>query len=107
MVFSYTIESTTEILFIIEKYVPIPLILSLNGPMVLNGIKKYHWEYHWVLLKHLGTEWYWVVLQITIESIIESYLNTIEWSNGTEWYSVVFVKGKYLYKLTDLIHLIT
>ena len=37
-----------------------------------------------------GTEWYWMVLQITAETTIESYWNTIEWPNGTEWYSMVF-----------------
>ena len=46
MVFSNTIEYTTEVLFIVEKYDQIPLrvplknMLLLNGPMVFNGILK-------------------------------------------------------------------
>ena len=31
-----------------------------------------------------------MVLHITADNTIESYRNTIEWSNGTEWYSIVF-----------------
>ena len=31
-----------------------------------------------------------MVLQITIANTTESCWNTIEWSNGTEWYSMVF-----------------
>ena len=31
-----------------------------------------------------------MVLQITAENTIESYWNTIERSNGTEWYSMVY-----------------
>ena len=31
-----------------------------------------------------------MVLQITIKNAIESCWNTNEWSNGTQWYSMVF-----------------
>ena len=72
MVFPNTIEKTTEVWFIVEKYVQIPLVvplkhdLSLSSPMVLNGILKYHWEYHWSLI------YCWKVCSDTIESTIET-----------------------------------
>ena len=71
MVFSNTIENTTKIWFIIEKYVPIPLGVPLKPDFIIewfNGIEwysqiplripmksnwllksmfRYLWEYHW------------------------------------------------------------
>ena len=44
MIFSNTIENTTEIWFIIEKYVPIPLGVALKPDFTIE------WSY--------GTEWY-------------------------------------------------
>ena len=101
-----------------EWYSKIPLKIPLKSHLLLHSMFKYHWENNWNKILSLnvwfiiernvpiplrvplmpyfiiewsnGTEWYWMVLQITAENTIESYWNTIEWSNGTEWYSLVF-----------------
>ena len=91
LVFSNVIESTTEVWFIIEQYVPIPLRVPLKPDVITEG--------------------YWIVFSCTIESTTEnnglplngpvvqngilnyrceSYWNIIEWSNDTKWYWTVF-----------------
>ena len=73
MVFPNTIEKTTEVWFIVEKYVQIPLrvplkhVLPLSSPVVLYGILKYQWEYHWSLI------YCWKVCSDTICSTIETW----------------------------------
>jgi len=53
MLFSNAIENTTEVWVIVEQYVqitPLKHVLSLIGPIVLNAIIKYYWEYHWTMI---------------------------------------------------------
>ena len=69
MVFPNTIEKTTEVWSIVEKYVQIPLkhVLPLSSPMVLYGILKNHWEYHWRMI------YCWKVCSDTIGITIETW----------------------------------
>ena len=98
-----------------EWYSQIPLKIPLKSHLLLHSMFYYHWENNWnkilslndliynwkecsntvastidAWFYHWMVQWYWMVLQITAENTIESYWNTIGWSNGTEWYSMVF-----------------
>ena len=113
---SDTIESTIETCLIIEwsngiqRYSQIPLRIPQKSDLLLQSMFKYHWKYHWNMFYHWVVQWCWMVFSYTIESTTENYIlpldgpmvlngitnyhweyhwpywNTIEWSNGIEWY---------------------
>ena len=80
MVFSNTTENTTEVWFIVEKYVQIPLRIPLKSDLLLKSMFRYHWEYHWNMIYHWVIQWYWAVLSNTIANttkvwfIVEKYI---------------------------------
>ena len=98
MVFPNTIDNTTEVWFIVEWYVQIPLRVPLkhnfriewsNGierysqiplriplqsDLLLNSMFRYHWEYHWNMFYHCVVQWLWMILSNTIENTTEIWL---------------------------------
>ena len=67
-------------------------ILLLNAPMVFNAILKYHWEYHCSL------SYVWTVCSDNTESTIETCVIT-DWSNGIEWYYQILLRVPLKYDL--------
>ena len=64
------------------------------GGIMANGIwmasEWYLNGFFMILCIQCTVQWYWMVSKITVENTTESCWNTIECSNGTQWYSMVF-----------------